>query len=477
MGWAPYPEMSDKKMVEITQEGLMKPDKDQKERYLSALYTFMDSTPNIDLYPDARSQIETIVDMHIDRAGYSPEIAKLLGVNYLLNRVIILTPEQNKLSLMRKDYPFFEPFLTTLYSYCEKSITQLTEKEPVIAEFDIKVPIGDSAFDACHYIKELLSGKQSIEPRMLSKTAPYTTLEFKIETPTGSVRGWKLRKEIELLTPEKMDEYLFEVDFKSLKSFYQELSVLQKNYGVKRCNELDMEKSSLTFNIREGFAFSSQIYSVYILVYSSPLIIYDGPGHELTGKIPVLNLMDYERVVRELMKRGYLQPNTQKIQDKMNDLATEAMTAAGVPHDEISKLRKNSVDFFNKLSQRDVKKQLGREWHTLRDILQTESDNHEALISKMDSLTVQQQLELLEPVLAKNFMFDVLGKLNKYASEQRIYVPETPVVVKSDEKIDEIEGKKEKREDKREEKSEEAEKKEEKKPTIEDWIRHRSMKE
>src|SRR5689334_1804315 len=81
-----------------------------------------------------------LTEFGVDRMGWSPQLAAMLGEDYLggeaLRYAIILSPDQADSPPLRRRFSYEAPLIEMVYLEAREALLDLVEREPVIVELD-----------------------------------------------------------------------------------------------------------------------------------------------------------------------------------------------------------------------------------------------------------------------------------------------------------------------------------------------------
>lgn len=247
-----------------------------------------------------------LAEFGIDRIGWSPQLAAVLGEDYLggeaLRHAIILSPDQAGTPPLRRRFSYEAPLIEMVYLEARETLLNLVDREPVVVELD-------SGLTFCRNAVDVL-GIQSAVAR--------------IDTPRGTLQHSRTLLEMASKLVEKtrlLDE-----------SYIDQMLELVKVAG-------DPRKRSLPPGLRVsiGSLWAEVAGSIYVLrppagKSGDVLIVATRPDDALR-QFPVVALdLDSESVVERLHEEGFLRYGNipALLRKRLDELELDALLTAGV---------------------------------------------------------------------------------------------------------------------------------------------------
>lgn len=247
----------------------------------------------------------------IDRLGWSPQLAALLGEGYLqaeaLRYAIVLSPDQADAPVIWRRYSYEAPLIGRVYEEARGTLLNLIEHEPIIVEID-------NGLTFCRAASDLLG----VQRAAVCLETPRDTLA-KSQRLLGMATG--LAERARLLDDDYIDEMLAlvgQVGDPRKRPLPPEIAV-----GV-RSLWAEVDGAAYVLRPPEGQA-------------GDTIVIATRPDSAL-ARLPVTALeLDAPRVVDVLHEAGYLRYGNEQalLEKRIGELEIDALLTAGVtPLDE-----------------------------------------------------------------------------------------------------------------------------------------------
>jgi hypothetical protein len=241
----------------------------------------------------------------IDRMGWSPQIAAVLGEDYLgadaLRAAIILSPDQAQAPPLRRRFSYEAALIERVYLEARPTLLSLVADQPVIVELDNGLPFCRTATDVLHI--------QTVRATVDTPGATLATSRALLELADGLGDGARL-----------LDN-----------AYVDRMLTLAKQVGDPRRRvqppELDLHVGSLWADVYGG---------VYVLrppteLNAETLVIAVRPDLAL-ARMPVRSLALDDLAALDLLHRdGWLRypPPTVLLRRRLGELEAEALLAVG----------------------------------------------------------------------------------------------------------------------------------------------------
>lgn len=337
------------RMVKINGEAL--------ERYKSAL-------------PDLES-VQGLEEIEIDNRGFSWDIAvkSKVGRNYLNEKLIIVSEEQQNASCKRAEYSFIPELMDSFYAKWGSNLAVFTRKKPLLGDFALGIK------------KDEKENKNSIEVAL-----NFDTESKDVEVVRSLVGKIETLSENPRLIMKK--EYMAEL--------FEKAKMLNTEYGSIKGLTTDLFFLKLPV---ESFS-NSQKY--YLIGEKEKLVEIDLLNREERGNaispeiigetISDKNLGYKKEVLSRLVTLGAITPAKEKIKDKMKKIQEDIM----------KETQENDIfSYYHSINQQEIREKLPKEWYTLREALNSEFFSMpeelmlEFITEKTDSKIVSEILQRL----------------------------------------------------------------------------------
>ena len=290
-------------------------------------------------YDDVFKGLESKV--RVDKRGYSPEIGKEIGEDYIIDNVFVFSPKQSKSDLLVSEYSFLDDLMNEFYNDEEnkKLISVLTKRYPLSFKIHLE-----------SYSQEFLCRLMLDEKNVKKAMKNLRDVRAKIY-------------DLDEDTLASNEDYIFEL--------VDEVNKLREIFGDIK--DLDVRYNSVYMGV-DHFTFYSSLKNIsngepdgYALnISDTPTVVYFGNDSSINGSwFERLITIDPESVdsgkIYELFKAGVITLDENRILKKLDKMAKKILRNKGVddPTDDV-------------ISYRHLKKyvnELPEEWRSLAKLL------------------------------------------------------------------------------------------------------------
>lgn len=301
---------------------------------------------------DVDSSLYKKPKVRIDSRGYSPDVAELLGREYLKNRIVIMDVGQKQAPLINPNYSFMGDFISKLYSEFDGLIQAIVPFDCIVGQLGVYLPKDDNINFG---------------------------LSVNLESPNKSIeRIREVQKRVAELDKEKLFEE------KYVKNLADEVRNLNKTFKDVRKLKIG-EKNDLKMQI-ESFEYKSSNCEAYF--FGSPARFgvyfgeYDGPD---TG-VTMLNGAEKETLFSYLLEKGCIRVDRKIIEKEMKKLEAELLEKIGRSKTEIEELQNQTMksniwEYYNII--RENKDNLDGKWFKLNSLLKGRDEKDTDLLYEL----------------------------------------------------------------------------------------------
>lgn len=313
--------------------------------------------------------LSPLKEIEVDKMGYSPTVAEILGRDYLKDYFIIISPEQKELDLLNPAYSFSNDLL-------EKTYRSLGD----LIEFFSK--------------KEVLFAKMDVQPRPKFKGF---RVGVEMNTPTNSVRRlMKLKKSVESVDEEKLlnDDYL--------KNIVEEANDLRKTY--ENIADMCSWNNELVHESTELFKMETEGYTAYFLPASDKKLVCVYFGKRPDFDCTAVDGSKKEKVLSLLVDLELVSIDRELAEKIMDEAEGHALVKKGMDMKESVEFQKekkrNYFRYYNRLNE--CKELLGDYWYELKDVTEGRK--------KFDSISFGLKVKLVRRNIVDYYLDELLNK-------------------------------------------------------------------
>lgn len=343
----------------------------------------------------------------VDMGGCDKRIMDLIP-NYLDKHIIIVSPHQKNMSILRNNYSFLRPLLRTILDGKVKdTIAAITPHEPVYGELESGLEL---------LIKQLNFGASSIVDE------GYFEVKLNLDTPTNAIKKISELRKTVLEVFGDNEGYLnildYELEDKIVKSSQELIDI----YGNITKLIIGEDSSSLIEDIfplklqTNSYKYSTDEIDIYSFKNSKYIFIYFDKGEKTvhdnfidSKRFLVLNGNESGKLLDFLKKQSLIDYN-------LNEFYID-QTLKNIEKTEFKKYNstadKDVTNGFSGLTKKQ-KNNIPDVYYELQQISEDLKNRHvgnEALYMKNKS--VEAKLALLFPKEKDPLIYEILGKLSK----------------------------------------------------------------
>ncbi len=403
----------DNEANERMHEGLLELGAELESRYFTALES-LGCTPR-EGYSSLRDYVDEAVPgaLHIDRTGYSPEVASVLGGNYLNGTIIILSEEQcsgsSTIDALPRENTGLVDIVNAAGTAFRALILSVLPKEALILRSHYALVGDKGSYHLGEVLNNLANGKA---PRYQLVGAGVCVHDLYVRASTPSKAAWNARacqKSLLALSEETIDDYLFGERREELDN----CAVGLQSLGRLRYDKNDLYRmSSARFEaharLKKPFRYTAFRESVDDIVFdiipAREAFIIHASGELPFGKgcpWPVVSISDTGQLMDCLFEAGYLDLDYDTIDCALFDVGLETLEEAAFPTELIKDCGTNIVKLFHQLARDDVMVHLPDEWFILRDIYMShrtgKMKNREELAGLYSGLSERSKIAVSVP--------------------------------------------------------------------------------
>lgn len=293
-----------------------------KAKYISAI---------TDLGYDAKD-IEKLGEISIDKLGYSPEVAEILGEGYMKNRFIILDSRQGSLGAIKPSYSFTEEVADVAYGKIGKHIDILSRGEPIVADLNVAYDRQKGGF----------------------------RINLAFDTPSRNIKRLNdVRGKVRCINSQVM------LDKGRLGGIVNEVRELREIYGDLK--QFDNITNNVELSV-SSFKLDCANYEEYFFS-KGPLAVSFGKSSESLG-LTVIDGNDKKAVKKALYEAGFLTMDKASIEGKIDKMERSSLIKKyGDTAEKIWSSKKKDL-FGYYASLREASSFLDKEWSKMKALFE-----------------------------------------------------------------------------------------------------------
>ena len=342
-------------------EGLSKLDSRLKSRYFTALESLGISLP------------EDIPTVRIDRTGYSPDVAKALGPDYLSGHLIFLTEQQEYLETMPREYSNLSSVADLAFEKFRSLVVSVLPNEALIVSTKHTLSTRGKSYDLTAFLESL--GTELEFPLLKRGVSTHAILLLHAFTPSKALGAAVSAVEtLEEISEKTIDDFLLGERRDELEKCARTLNSLGRRYSMGDMQRLASAPTTSWHRLELPFRYLSQEADVVIDVVPAPepFLVYMEENQQLAaadGKpFDVIEVSETDRLMEHLFDAGYIEIDSKGIRSRLHELGVEALYDAGYSNDELRRTENNPMMLYQELKKPEVRKHIPKEWFALRDM-------------------------------------------------------------------------------------------------------------
>lgn len=342
--------------------GLSKLGSGLKSRYFAALESLGLTLP------------EDIPTVRIDRTGYSPEVAEVLGGDYLSGHVVILTEQQEHLPFMGKVYSNLSYVADLAFEEFRSLMEGVLPNEPLIVSTKQTLATRGRSYDLTAFLESLGKRKKPEFP-LLKKGVSTHEILMQASTPSNAVgAAVSAVKTLDDISEKTIDDFLLGERRGEIEKCARTLNSLGRRYSMDDIKSLASASTDCKRGLKMPFRYCSYEADVVVDVVPAPepFLVYTGeaPGLAAADGKPfaVIPVDETARLMEHLFNAGYVEIESKSIRSRLHELGVEALWEADYSNEMVTRAENDFMMLYQELKKPDVRKHIPKEWFALRDM-------------------------------------------------------------------------------------------------------------
>lgn len=343
-------------------EGLCELDSGLKSRYIAALESLGLSLP------------KDLPALHIDRTGYSPEVAEALGRDYLSGRLILLTEHQEHLSSIPREYSNLSDAAEHAFIEFRHLVVSVLPNEALIVSVKQTLASRGGSYDLTAFLESLGKSETPEVPLLKKGICTHETLLESSTTSNAAGLALSAVKTLDDISEKTIDDFLLGERRIELEKCARAISVLGRLYSMDDIRRLASASTASKVRLETPFRYRSDGADVVIDVVPAPepFLVYSGENQQLAaadGKpFAVVHVSDTARLMGHLFTAGYLVLDPGSIRSRLHELGVAALCDADYSEGEIERAENDALMLYQELKKQEVRQHIPKEWFALREM-------------------------------------------------------------------------------------------------------------
>lgn len=343
-------------------EGLCELDSGLKSRYIAALESLGLSLP------------KEISAVHIDRTGYSPEVAAVLGGDYLSGHLILLTEHQEHLPSLPRESSDLSDAAERAFIDFRHLVVSVLPNEALIVSVKQTLASRGGSYDLTAFLESLGKSETPEVPLLKKGICMHETLLESSTTSNAVGAALSAVKTIDDISGKTIDDFLLGERRIELEECARAISALGRLYSMDDIRRLASASTTSKVRLETPFRYRSDEADVVIDVVPAPepFLVYSGENQQLAaadGKpFAVMHVSETARLMGHLFTAGYLVLDSKSIRLRLHEAGVGALCNAGYSDAELAKAENDVMMLYQELKKPEVRQHIPKEWFALRDI-------------------------------------------------------------------------------------------------------------
>ncbi len=320
----------------------------------------------------------------LDRTGFSPQAAAVLGGFYMEGRIILVSQRQLSSPDPRKGSSGAIPAVEREYSLLSDMVDAASVKfrtlllsvlpnEALIITARPLLAGPDGSYDLGKFLSGMASGKQ--ESAVANPTSYTHEVELAAATPSGALAlAYSAVETLNAVDAETLDDFLLGERRDELMRCATDVKSLGKLYGPDDLYRLAAAPASCAVPLTSAFTYRGEDshgkpFVAHIIPAKEPfLILSESLASTMKAPFTVLSLKDGGSLMDWLLRGGYLELDAPVMGEVLHSIGLQTLEEAGYDEDIIRQCDRDLVMLHYELTRESVGVYLPEEWPALKGL-------------------------------------------------------------------------------------------------------------
>ncbi len=369
--------------------GLFQLDSSLEDRYYAALESLGIAPPEnyASLHGYVRESLaakglpETLA---IDRTGFSPQAAAVLGGLYMEGRIILVSQRQlpspdprkgnsGAIPAVEREYSLLSDMVDAASVRFRTLMLSVLPNEALVITARPLLAGAEGGYDLGKFLSGMASGKQEFA---IADPARYThEVELAAATPSGALAlAHSVVETLNAVSAETLDDFLLGERRDELMRCAIDVKSLGKLYGPDDIYRLAAAPAGCVLPLETAFTYRApgqqgQSIVAHIIPAKEPfLILSESLASTMKAPFTVLSLKDGGSLMDWLLRGGYLELDASVMGEALHSIGLQTLEEAGYSEDIIRQCDKDLVMLHYELTRENVSVYLPEEWPALKGL-------------------------------------------------------------------------------------------------------------
>ncbi len=319
--------------------------------------------------------------IEISREGYSPHVARELGIDYLGNNIVIIAPEQKRCDLVRENHSYLDQILKMVFERAEPIVQSFTPHEALVGSIN-------------HNIMDVIK-----------KGERRFTVDVTLDTPEKEVkRIRRVKKIIDSIVDKDPNNIMKSKVRQRMESLVKPLYDKYKNLNRIMTPEVFPVKIDMDL-----FVADIGSKQMYCFQDGKTVIIYFDSKNELqpfeNESLRLVNGYDKAALLDALYDSDMIIFDIGTVRDHLVELAEQTFHKEGKDPEDFATF----VEYLKDTEAFEAKKE-SPEYNAVRKVLEDLQDPEVSVPEYFKSLDPELRMKLIDPRIHHKMVYEILAK-------------------------------------------------------------------
>lgn len=369
--------------------GLFRLDETLEQRYYAALESIGITPP--ENYASLQGYVrESLAEkglpatLAIDRTGFSPQAAAVLGGLYMEGSIILVSQRQiaspdprkgaaGAIPSVERDYSMLSDMVDAASTRFRTLILSVLPNEALVVTARPLLAGQGGCYDLGEFLSGMASGRQE---SVIADPARYAhEVELAAATPSGALEIARSAVEtLNAVDAETLDDFLLGERRDELMRCAAAMKSLGKLYGPDDIYRLAAAPASCAVPLASAFTYRGEDshgkpFVAHVIPAKEPfLILSESLVSAVTTPFTVLSLKDGGPLMDWLLRGGYLELDASVMGEALHAIGLQTLEEAGYPEDIIRQCDSDLIMLHYELTRESVRVHLPEEWPSLKGL-------------------------------------------------------------------------------------------------------------
>ena len=317
----------------------------------------------------------------VDRTGYSPQVAGVLGEEYLLGHIVLLSTKQfgasgkrDRVEAVVREYSNLTDLVDVASRKFRTLVLNVLGSEALVISCTYTLAAADGSYDLTSLLRGL--GEEGRKFTLVEPGVCLHEVAMHAFTPSGAIEGARLAVgTIDDISEDTIDDLLLGERREELELCASEVRRLARHYGRHELYSLASAPTEHVVRLERPFRYRSSRAGggeviVDVVPSDKPFLVYHGDPLALAREFPfeIISLSDAARLMDRVFEAGYIELDPDRMDRTLQAIGVRTLREAGYRPESVRECQTDLMMLHRELSREEVRAHLPDEWFALRDM-------------------------------------------------------------------------------------------------------------